>query len=161
MGSKVSGLAAAGEPGSMGMPEIVGYLTMIAAFSLVFIGIKRHRDQRLGGSISFTEALKVGLGITVVASFIYVLTWEVYLAATNHAFINDYAASIIAEAEQTGMGDSDLESLKAEMDAMKVQYAKLPFRLVMTFLEIFPVGLLISLVSAVLLRKESFMAARD
>jgi hypothetical protein len=59
------------------------------------------------------------------------------------------------------MGDSDLESLKAEMDAMKVQYAKLPFRLVMTFLEIFPVGLLISLVSAVLLRKESFMAARD
>ena len=46
------------------------------------------------------------------------------------------------------------------MEQFKVQYANPLFRLPMTFIEIFPVGVLVSLFAAALLRNPRFMAAR-
>jgi len=57
-----------------------GYLTMLLALSTIFFGVKRYRDTEGGGVIKFVPALMLGLGIAVVASFIYVMVWEVYLA---------------------------------------------------------------------------------
>ena len=139
--------------------EWLGYLIMLVALSTVFIGIKRYRDLESGGSISFNQGLLVGLGIATVAGVVYVLIWEVYLAITDHRFIQDYTQTIIAAREAEGMAGPELEALRAEMAEMREQYANPVFRLPMTFLEIFPVGLLITLVSATLLRKSSFMPA--
>jgi hypothetical protein len=46
------------------------------------------------------------------------------------------------------------------MDAFKRQYANPLFRLPMTFAEIFPVGVLVSLVSAAILRNPRVLPAR-
>jgi hypothetical protein len=46
------------------------------------------------------------------------------------------------------------------MEAFKLQYANPMIRMPMTFAEIFPVGLLVSLVSAGLLRNPRFLPAR-
>ncbi len=64
--------------------EWFGYLTMIVALSMIFLGIKRHRDQALGGVIKFLPAFGLGLGIAVVAGVIYTLAWEIYLAASGY-----------------------------------------------------------------------------
>lgn len=97
--------------------------------------------------------------MTLVASVIYVAAWEVNLTLTDYSFIDDYTESVIAGKEAAGVAGSELEAAVEEMTQLKERYANPLFRLPITFLEIFPVGLLITLVSAALLRRSSFLPA--
>jgi hypothetical protein len=139
---------------------VFGYVTMLVALSAVFIAIKRYRDTELGGVIGFWPALGLGLGISVFAGIIYALAWELSLALTHMDFASAYANTLIAEKKAAGASAETIAQLTAEMDAFKVQYANPLFRMPMTFAEIFPVGVLVSLVSAALLRNSRFLAAR-
>jgi hypothetical protein len=139
--------------------EYVGYLIMLIAMSVIFIGIKKYRDQELGGVITFSTAALVGLGISLVASAVYVTIWEIYLAQTDYAFMDDYISSSIAAQEAAGASAAELESSAASMEVMREQYKNPLFRLGMTFLEIFPIGLLITLISAAILRKSEILPA--
>ena len=136
--------------GMLGM--VLGYLTMLVALSAVFVAIKRHRDVDRGGVIRFWPAFGMGLAISVIASVFYVLAWELALATLVPDFAGHYARSVIAGAKARGADAAALATLTAQMDAFKVQYADPLYRLPMTFAEIFPVGVLVSLVSAALLR---------
>ena len=158
IGTMIIGLSIAGESHAAGA-QWLGYLVMIVALSLIFLGIKRYRDHELGGVIRFRTAVLLGLGITLVASVIYVAVWEVYLSMTDYAFMNDYAQSMIEAKEAEGVAGAALQAEIESMDKLKEQYANPMFRLPMTFLEIFPVGLLITLVSAGLLRNSSLLPA--
>ena len=140
--------------------EYFGYLIMLIALSMIFIGIKRHRDIELGGVIKFLPAFGLGLGISAVAGIVYVAVWEVYLASTNFAFINDYTTGLIDAKKAEGLSGAALDSFIAEMDELKAGYAKPYVRLPMTFLEIFPVGVVISLISAALLKNPKLLPAR-
>ena len=139
--------------------ELVGYLVMIVALSVIFVGIKRYRDRELGGVIKFGPALLLGLGISLVAGVVYVVSWEVYLSVTDYAFIHEYTQATIEAKKAAGLSGEDLDALVASMETMKQRYANPLFRLPMTFLEIFPVGLLISLISAAVLRKSNVLPA--
>jgi hypothetical protein len=136
----------------------IGYTTMLVAFSMVFIGIKRYRDTDLGGVIRFWPAFALGLGISFVASIFYVLAWEGVLAFSHMDFANAYASTLIAEKKAQGASAEALAALTAQMEAFKVQYANPLFRLPMTFVEIFPIGALVSLIAAALLRNRRFLA---
>jgi hypothetical protein len=141
--------------------QMFGYLTMLIAMSLIFAGIKKYRDRDLGGVIRFWPAFGLGLGISAVAGVFYVLGWEINLAATDYAFIENYTQGVIDAKKSAGLAGAELETLIAEMDALKTNYGKLLFRMPMTFLEIFPVGVLVSLVSAAILRKPNILPARQ
>jgi Protein of unknown function (DUF4199) len=138
----------------------LGYLIMILALSMVFFGVKRYRDRDLGGVIKFLPALSLGLGIAFVASIAYVAVWEGYLAFTNYAFADVYASSIIEAKKAAGVTGAALDAVVAEMNAFKEQYANPLFRMPMTFLEIFPVGLIVALISAALLRNSKVLPDR-
>jgi hypothetical protein len=138
----------------------LGYLTMLIALSAVFAAIKRHRDADLGGVIGFWPAFGLGLGISVVAGILYVLAWEAALAATHMDFAGSYAAALIEQQKAKGVTGEALAKFTAEMQRFKTEYANPLYRLPMTFAEIFPVGLLVSLVSAALLRNSRFLPAR-
>jgi len=140
--------------------EWFGYLSMIVALSTIFLGIKRYRDEALGGVIKFLPALALGLSIAVVAGVIYTAVWEIYLAATGYQFMDQYVAGIIAARKAHGMSGAALAAEIAQLNAMKVQYDNPLFRLPMTFLEIFPVGLIIALISAAVLRNPRVLPAR-
>ncbi|MBP6010865.1 MAG: DUF4199 domain-containing protein [Alphaproteobacteria bacterium] len=161
IGAMIAVIAASG-----GNPEMsdhslfLGYLIMIVALSMIFFGIKRYRDHELGGVIKFLPALMMGVAISVVAGIIYVAVWEVYMAATNHSYINAFITHAIEAEKAKGLTGAALDKMIAEMEAFKVQYANPLFRLPMTFLEIFPVGLVISLISAALLRLPKFLPAK-
>ena len=136
---------------------VFGYVTMLVALSAVFVAVKRHRDTELGGVIGFWPALGMGLGISLIAGIIYSLAWELSLAMSHMDFATAYANTLIAEKKAAGASAEAIAKLTAEMDAFKVQYANPLFRLPMTFAEIFPVGVLVSLVSAALLRNPRFL----
>jgi hypothetical protein len=139
---------------------LIGYATMLVALSTVFIAVKRYRDVDLGGVIGFWPALGMGLGISVVAGIFYVAAWETAVAVTHLDFAGSYAATLIAQKKASGVTGAALAKFVAEMEQFKVQYANPLYRLPMTFAEIFPVGVLVSLVSAGLLRNSRFLPGR-
>jgi predicted enzyme related to lactoylglutathione lyase len=139
---------------------LIGYLTMLIALSAVFAAIKRYRDQSLGGVIRFWPALALGLGISVVAGLFYVAAWEAALAVSHLDFADTYAKAQLAQRAASGASEAELQRLSAEMDEFRANYAKPLYRLAMTFAEIFPVGVLVSLISAGLLRNSRFLPAR-
>lgn len=136
------------DPKSFTHSYVFGFSLMFLAFSLIFVGVKRFRDHVGGGVIRFLPALVLGLGISTVAALIYVTGWEITLAATDYVFIDDYTVAMEP----------------AQAAKFREQYANPLFRLPMTFVEIFPVGVLVSLVTAGLLRNSRFLpmtAARE
>ncbi|HEX4159453.1 MAG TPA: DUF4199 domain-containing protein [Rhizomicrobium sp.] len=139
---------------------LIGYTIMLIALSAVFMGVKRYRDADLGGVIGFWQALLLGLGISFVAGIIYVVAWESAVAITGMDFAGSYSAAMIAQKKAAGVSGAALAKFIAEMNAFKVQYANPLYRLPMTFSEIFPVGVLVSLLSAGLLRNRRFLPAR-
>lgn len=139
---------------------VVGYLSMLVALAMVFVGVKRYRDEHRGGTIRFAPALGVGLAIAAVASLFYMLAWEAYLYATDYAFMAEYAAGAIEARRAEGAPAAELARMRAEFDAFAVRYRNPLFRMGLTLLEIAPVALLVALLSAALLRRPSFMPAR-
>ena len=153
-------LVANAEPGSAATSYFTGYLMMVLALSLIFFGVKRLRDRELGGVIRFVPALLAGLGISAVAGVIYVIGWEITLAVTDFAYIDAYGNAAVEAVRTKGASVAEIEAVIAQMDEFRRQYANPFFRLPMTFVEIFPVGCLISVISAALLRNSRFLPAR-
>ncbi len=145
-------------PDSIGM--LIGYTTMLVALSFVFIGIKRQRDSAGGGVIRFLPALGMGLAISTIAAIFYTLGWEAVLATTGLDYGAQYATALVAAERARGVSGPQLAAYAAEMEAFRVRYADPLYRMPITFSEIFPVGVLVSLVSAALLRNPRFMAAK-
>jgi riboflavin transporter FmnP len=139
----------------------LGYLIMLVALSSILVGVKQYRDRELGGTIGFGKALLMGVGIATVASTAYMLIWEVYLALTHYTFMDQYISAILAAKRAAGVTGAAYQKAVAETDAMRAQYANPLIRMPMTFMEIFPVGLLIAFVSAALLRNARFLPARS
>jgi hypothetical protein len=139
---------------------LIGYTIMLVALSTIFVAIKRHRDEMLGGVIRFWPAFGLGLGISVVAGILYVIAWEASCANAHVDFASSYAATMIEQKRAAGASAAELAKVTAEMEQFKVQYANPLFRWPMTFIEIFPVGVLVSLISAGLLRSPRFLPAR-
>jgi hypothetical protein len=138
----------------------LGYLIMLIGLSAILVGVKRHRDHALGGVIKFHQAFLMGLGIALAASLAYVLVWEVYMAATHYTFMDRYVAATLEAKRAAGLSGAAYDKVAAELETMRRQYANPLVRMPMTFAEIFPVGLLVALVSAALLRNPRFLPAR-
>jgi len=149
-------------PGAMehgGM--LLGYTIMLVALSMVFLGVKSQRDNELGGVIRFWPALGMGLAISVVAGLFYVGAWEICMSTMQGDFIGEWAKSEIAQRRAAGMSAADLAKFTAQMDALRANYANPLYRMTMTFfMEIFPVGVIVSLVSAGSLCFPRFLPAR-
>jgi len=130
---------------------IVGYTSMVIAFLMVFFGIRAYREQA-GGTVSFGRAFGVGLLITLVATLCYVATWEVMYFEFMPDFSDKYAAYEIDQAKKAGKTDAQIQALQAQMDAFKKAYRNPIYNASLTFLEPLPVGVIMTLVAAGVLR---------
>ena len=139
---------------------LIGYASMLLAFSTIFIAVKRRRDEVCGGVIRFWPAFALGLGITFVASLVYVAAWEFGQALSGGDFAAVYSHAIIEQKRAAGLSGEALARLTTEMADFRRSYANPLYRLPMTFAEIFPVGVLVSLVAAALFRNSRFLPAR-
>jgi hypothetical protein len=136
-----------------------GYLVMLVALTFIFVGVKRYRDVERGGVIKFLPAFLMGLAIAAVAGIAYVCVWELYEASTGYRFMDEYIAAIIRHRQAEGASAAELARVTAEMASMRASYANPLFRIPMVFLEIFPVGLIVALISAALLRNPRLLPA--
>ena len=134
--------------------EIIGYTVMLIAMSTIFIGIRSYRNVQLDRVISFGKAFTVGLYIALIASTMYVLSWMVLSEYVLTDFMEVYWNSSVEQLNSSGLSqeeiDLQLESMKNWMEMYKNPLIKF----LITYMEILPIGLLVSLVSAVILRKK-------
>jgi len=135
--------------------ELVGYATMLLAFSAVFIGLKNHRDKSLGGIMSFKQAFSVGLGIVLVASVIYVIGWMIYQPIFAPDFADKwYSGQIELVKANAELTDQEKQVQISSMEASLENYKKPHIMAAYTFMEIFPVGLLVTLIASLFLKKK-------
>ena len=147
-----------GEVPVVGM--LLTYLVMIVALTAVFLGIKAYRDKMLGGVIRFLPALGVGLGISAVASILYALACEVSSAYSSFDFVAFYKAYMVESAQASGGTPAEVNQAIANAEAFEKMYRNPLYRVPMVFVEMFPVGVLISLISAALLRNPRVLPHR-
>ncbi len=139
----------------------LGYLIMLVGLSAVLVGVKQHRDQTLGGVIRFGPALLLGLCIALAATAVYVAVWEGYLALTGYRFMDQYVSQQLASSRAAGITGAAYARAAAGLEAMRQQYANPLVRMLMTAGEILPVGLVVAVASAALLRNPRFLPARS
>lgn len=135
--------------------ELVGYTTMVLAFLSVFFGIRSYRENVIGGAITFGRAFKVGLLITLVSSAVYVAAWEVVYYGFFPDFGEKYGAHVIAKMRREGADPARLAAEEKKMARFKELYRNPFFNVGMTFLEVLPVGTIVTLVSAGILRRKT------
>jgi len=149
---------------TMNFSALVGYGTMVIALSMVFFGIKSYRDNYQNGAIGFWKGVQVGLFISLIASFMYALTWETYMQArpaSAAAFIEKCTESAINKMKENGDPPDKIDQQIKELDHMMNLYRNPVFRFGFTMLvEILPVGIVITLISAALLRKKELLPAQ-
>lgn len=136
---------------------LVGYTTMIIALSLIFFGVKSYRDNQLNGAISFGKALGVGLCIALVASLIYALTWEVMFNTVASDYLQEWNTYSLQKMKDAGDSIEKIAAKQKELEEFAEMYKNPIVRFGFTLAEILPVGILISLISAALLRKKEFL----
>ena len=131
---------------------VVGYLGMLISFALIFVAIKSYRDKENNGIVSFGKALGIGLLISLIASTLYVITWAVVYKNFLPNYMDKYCAAMIEQAKASLSGPA-LQKEIDEINNAKEMYAKPSGFILFTYAEILPVGILVSLVAALVLKK--------
>jgi len=129
--------------------QIWGYGSMIIALSTIFFAVKQYRDKYGGGTIKFGKAFMIGLGISLIATLIYIITWEIYMHNVAPDFFDQYIAYMQETKVSSGLSPAEVNAEMAPMiGLMESCKENALIRMGMTSIEILPVGLLLSLISA-------------
>lgn len=141
------------EDANYDMGELLGYLGMFIALSMIFLAVYQQRKQQ-GGTISFGRAFLIGLGITIISGVFYSTAWEIYLANTEADFIQEYWGAMLEKMESEGAPAAKIEETRQEMAMWADLYKNPLIRFGITLMEILPVGLLFSLTAAFVFKRK-------
>jgi len=133
---------------------IVGYTAIVLSFLLVFFGIRSYRDNVGNGQITFGKAFAVGISITVISCIFYVVTWEILYFNFLPDFMDKYSVYIVEKLKASGASAAAVQVKVQELKKYKDLYDNPFFNALMTFIEPFPIGLVVTLISAAVLRKK-------
>ncbi len=136
--------------------ELVGYTAIVVSFLFVFFGIRSYRDNVAGGTITFGRAFSVGILITVISCLCYVATWEILYFKMHFmaGFMDQYVAVSIDRLKASGASPETVQAEVVRMNNFKRLYQNPLFNAAITFVEPFPVGLIMTVMSAAILRKK-------
>jgi hypothetical protein len=127
---------------------IMGFMGMFLAFIFIILGIKQERAIN-NGAITFKRAFLTGLAISFIISTIYVLVWLVIYYNFFPDFMEKYS-----EMALKNTSPEELVAKTTEMNQMKEWYKNPLMIILLTYMEIFPLGIVISLIGALILKKK-------
>jgi uncharacterized protein DUF4199 len=133
---------------------VVGYTAIVLSLLLVYFGIRSHRDNAGNGQISFSKAFAVGISITLISCIFYVVTWEILYYHFLPGFMDNYGAYLVEKAKAAGASPAAIQAQLEQVKKYKEMYDNPLINAAMTFIEPFPVGLVITLISAAILRRK-------
>lgn len=133
---------------------VLGYASMLLAFSFIFVAVKHIRDKQDGGVISFGKAFKVAILVTLVTSTVYVLIWLICYYFFIPDFMEQYTGYMMNKAQAKGLSAAELARQSEQMKQYIDMYKNPLFVILFTYMEILPVGLLVSLLAAFILKRK-------
>lgn len=134
--------------------EYLGYTVIVLSLLLVFFGVRSYRDNVGNGQITFGRAFAVGMGITLISCACYVVTWEILYFHFLPGFMDKYSAYLVQKLNSSGASQAVIQAQIQQMKKYKELYNNPFINAAMTFIEPFPIGLIITLISAAVLRKK-------
>ncbi|HKO43463.1 MAG TPA: DUF4199 domain-containing protein [Pyrinomonadaceae bacterium] len=134
--------------------QFVGYTVMVLSFLMVFFGIRSYRDNVGNGYITFGRAFAVGALITLMTSLFYVITWEVVYFKLMPNFVTDYTNYLVEKMRAAGETQQAIDAKMQEMRDFKQLYDNPLLNPVITLIEPVPVGLLITFISSLVLKRK-------
>jgi len=134
--------------------DIVGWAGMIAVFALMFVGIKNYRDKYNGGFISFGKAFKTGFYIALLASTIYVIAGLMIYYVFMPDWLDKYIEHVMYCERLKGATAAELNKKAQDMANFKEMYKNPAFVVFMTYMEVLPVGVIVALISAFILKRK-------
>jgi hypothetical protein len=140
--------------------EILGYTLIVASFLPIYFGIRSYRENVSGGTLTFGRAFVVGLLIALISSACYVATWEFVYFKLSPGFADKYTAYAVEKKKAAGASQQAIDDTIRDMRQLKEMLDKPLVNAAMTFLEPLPIGVVIALISAGVLRKRPEDAAR-
>jgi hypothetical protein len=133
---------------------VIGYTTMVLAFLMVFFGIRSYRENVSGGQITFGRAFAVGSLIMLIGCAFYVVSWEIIYFNLMPDFAEKYARHVIEKAQAAGKSAAEIEALRQQTKSFKPLLDNPLTNAAITLTEPLPVGLVMTLISAAILRKK-------
>lgn len=137
---------------------IIGYSTIILSLSFVFFGIKSYRDRVGNGSITFGKAFLIGLMITLISCICYVVAWLVIYYNFMPDFLQQYGEHVADKMRASGATQEAINQKMNEMKEFEKMYRNPLINAAFTFMEPFPIGVVITLLSALILKRKSVAA---
>ncbi len=134
---------------------LVGYASMLIAFIFIFVGIKNYRDKYNQGLISFGKGFTIGILICLIASTMYVITWAIEYHFFMPDFMEVYIRHMVEDLQKSGATAAEIAGKSAEMEQYKELYKSPVGFALMTYAEIFPVGLIVTLICALILKRKT------
>ena len=137
---------------------IVGYTGIVASFLLVWFGIRSYREQS-GGALTFTRGFTVGILITLISCVFYVATWQLIYFKLQPGFMDRWESYAVDKVRADGGTPEAIEATRRQMRTFKALEDNPLTNAAYTFIEPFPVGLLVTVISAAILRRRPPAAA--
>src|SRR6202021_2395451 len=134
---------------------LLGYTMMVASFLLVYFGIPRFPHKSPGGQISFGRAFACGILITLITTVFYVAMWEILYFNFMPHFMDSYFAAQIHKVQSSGLDPATTAAQVAAIQRSQQLYQNPFVNMAYTFMEPLPVGLIITLISAAVLRRKA------
>ena len=134
--------------------ESFGYIFIIGSFMTVFLGIREYRDKISGGLINFNSVFRVGILITLMASVIYAAGWMIYFHFFDNSFIEKYTEYYTHKIQSSGKTTEEIAADIASFKSMMENYENPLMMALYTFLEVFPIGLIITILCSLLMRRK-------
>ena len=133
----------------------LGYTIMVASFLLIYYGIRSYRDNTLAGQISFGRAFACGILITLITTVCYVATWEILYFNFMPHFMDGYFSAQIHKVQSSGLDPATTATRVAAILRSQQLYQNPFVNMAYTSMEPLPVGIIISLISAAVLRRRA------
>jgi hypothetical protein len=133
---------------------IISNTSIVLSFLMVFVGIRTYRDNLGDGQITFSKAFAVGLSITLISCIVYVVTWEVIYYNFLPGFWDAYGAHLVQKLSASGASPAAVQAKLEQVRKYKELYKNPLFNAALTFIHPFPIGLVITLFSALVLRRK-------
>ena len=132
----------------------VGYAGMVLSFAVIYVGVRQYREQAGQGSVSFGKALQAGLLMALISSCCYTILW----LCINHFlwpnFTDDYIQHEMTRLRQSGAAEAVLQQKMKALEEYKSMAANPLVNALLTLTEPLPVGIIVALISAAILRKK-------
>ena len=135
--------------GGYALGEIIGYASILVAMLLIIVAQLNYRKEQ-GGLLSFSEAFKIGLGISSIGGLAFGLYNAVYVLWIDPDFMRNY----FAYTENIQITDPSFEAKYQVYPDSYGFFASTFGQSLLMFLTVFLIGFVISIIGGLFLQRK-------